>query len=63
LMDLRDPSTKESAVAQAYKVDGIPTKIIIDPQGRIRFETSGFSGDEATAVKELSAMIEFARKS
>ncbi|WP_433902674.1 redoxin domain-containing protein [Sphingobacterium puteale] len=63
LMDLRDPSTKESGVAQAYKVDGIPTKIIIDPQGRIRFETSGFSGDEATAVKELSAMIEFARKS
>lgn len=63
LMDLRDPSTKASAVAQAYKVDGIPTKIIIDPQGVIRFETSGFSGDEATAVKELSAMIEFARKS
>lgn len=63
LMDLRDPSSKESAVAQAYKVDGIPTKVIIDPQGRIRFETSGFSGDEATAVKELSAMIEFARKS
>lgn len=62
LMDLRDPSTKESAVAQAYKVDGIPTKVIIDQQGRIRFETSGFSGDEDTAVKELSAMIEFARK-
>lgn len=63
LMDLRDPSTKESAVAQAYKVDGIPTKVIIDPQGRIRFETSGFSGDDETAVKELSAMIEFVRKS
>ncbi len=62
LMDLRDPSTKESAVAQAYKVDGIPTKVIIDPQGRIRFETSGFSGDDETAVRELSAMIEFARK-
>ncbi|MDF2476916.1 MAG: redoxin protein [Sphingobacterium sp.] len=62
LMDLREPSTHESEVAQAYKVDGIPTKVIIDPQGRIRFETSGFSGDEETAVRELSAMIEFARK-
>ncbi len=62
LMDLRDPSTKESAAAKAYNVDGIPTKVIIDPQGRIRFETSGFAGDDEAVVKELSAMIEFARK-
>ncbi|WP_437918074.1 redoxin domain-containing protein [Sphingobacterium sp. LRF_L2] len=58
LMDLRDPSTRQSAVASAYKVNGIPTKIIIDTKGDIRFITSGFSSQEDVAVKELSLMIE-----
>lgn len=62
LMDLRDPQTKQSAVASAYKVEGIPTKIIIDAKGNIRFNTSGFSADADKAVKELSTMIEFAKK-
>ncbi|WP_293931831.1 TlpA family protein disulfide reductase [Sphingobacterium sp. UBA6645] len=62
LMDLRDPETKQSAVASAYQVEGIPTKIIIDPKGNIRFNTSGFSADADKAVKELSTMIEFAKK-
>lgn len=62
LMDLRDSETKESAVAKVYGVRGIPTKVIIDPNGQIRFNTSGFSADEEKAVSELSAMIEFARK-
>lgn len=62
LMDLRDPDTKASAVATAYKVKGIPAKFIIDPKGRIRFNTSGSSADMDNAVKELSDMIEFARK-
>lgn len=62
LMDLRNPATTESAVAKAYGVSGIPTKVIIDPNGQIRFITSGFSADEEKAVNELSTMIEFARK-
>src|SRR5690606_5039902 len=37
LMDLRDVETRESAVAKAYGVRGIPTKVIIDPKGQIRF--------------------------
>ncbi len=61
LMDLRNPETTESAVAKAYGVSGIPTKVIIDPNGQIRFITSGFSADEEKAVNELSTMIEFAR--
>lgn len=63
LMDLRNPDTKLSAVAASYKVNGIPTKIIIDREGRIRFNTSGFSAQEDAAIRELTAMIEFARKS
>ncbi|GGH06644.1 redoxin domain-containing protein [Sphingobacterium alkalisoli] len=62
LMDLRNPETKNSAVASSYQVQGIPTKIIIDPKGQIRFNTSGFSADADKAVKELSVMIEFAKK-
>lgn len=62
LMDLRNPETTESAVAKAYGVSGIPTKVVIDPKGQIRFVTSGFSADEEKAVNELSTMIEFARK-
>ncbi|MFD2943331.1 TlpA family protein disulfide reductase [Flavobacterium notoginsengisoli] len=62
LMDLRDPKTKDSAAASAFKVDGIPSKFIIDPKGNIRFNTSGFSADADKAVEELSYMIEFARK-
>lgn len=62
LMDLRDPKTNASAVASAYKVDGIPTKIIIDTHGQIRFSTSGFGADADKAVKELSNMIAFAKK-
>lgn len=63
LMDLRDPAqNNQSAVAAAYQVSGIPTKVIIDPKGRIRFKTSGFSPDIEKAVYELSAMIEFARE-
>lgn len=62
LMDLRDPETNNSAVASAYGVRGIPTKVVIDPNGRIRFNTSGFSADSERAVRELSTMIEYARK-
>lgn len=62
LMDLRDSKTKNSTVATAYKVRGIPAKFIVDPNGKIRFSTSGFSQDAEKAVEELSNMIEFAKK-
>jgi thiol-disulfide isomerase/thioredoxin len=63
LMDLRDSKTGSSAVAMAYKVDGIPAKFILDAKGNIRFSTSGFSDDADKAIEELSNMIEFAKKS
>ncbi|QEH42461.1 TlpA disulfide reductase family protein [Chitinophaga sp. XS-30] len=62
LMDLRDKSTQESKVAKLYGVSAIPTKIVIDPQGNIRFNVSGFGGLNEIAVEELSAMIEIARE-
>jgi peroxiredoxin len=39
-----------------YKVDGIPTKFIVDKNGMIRFKTVGFSDGEKLK-KEIELMI------
>lgn len=62
LMDLRDPKTRESAAAKSYNVEGIPNKFIVDINGNIRFNTSGFSQNMEKAIEELSYMIEYAKK-
>ena len=36
----------ENSVIGEYKVDGIPTKFVIDKSGKIRFKSIGFGGDE-----------------
>ena len=50
----------EFAVVSSYKVEGIPTKFIIDPEGNIRFKSVGFSGSEDALVQEISTMIDLA---
>ena len=50
----------EFAVVSSYKVEGIPTKFIIDPEGNIRFKSVGFSGSDDALVQEISTMIEMA---
>ncbi len=44
-------------VVSAYKVDGIPTKFVIDGDGNIRFKAVGFSGTDDGVVKEIDAMV------
>ncbi len=51
--------TDDKVITQ-YKVDGIPTKFIIDKNGKIRFKSVGFSGSDDKLVQELSAMIDMA---
>ncbi|WP_316825000.1 TlpA disulfide reductase family protein [Pedobacter miscanthi] len=51
----KDPSKFD--VVSAYKVDGIPTKFVIDGDGNIRFKAVGFSGSDDGVVKEIDAMI------
>ena len=46
-----------------FKVSGIPTKFVLDKNGRIRFKAVGFNGKEEETVEELSTMIELASKS
>ena len=61
-MDPKDPSTRRSPAADAFKVDGIPAKFIIDGKGRIRFSVSGFSGKAEAAAEEVAQMVEMVRK-
>ena len=49
-----------SAVSASYNVAGIPTKLVIDPQGVLRFRALGFNGDVDETVAELEAMIRIA---
>ena len=62
-MDPRDPATKHSPAADAFKIDGIPAKFIIDGQGKVRFKLSGFEGKNEAAAEEVVQMVEMARKS
>lgn len=57
----KDPSKYD--VIEQYKVEGIPTKFIIDGNGNIRFKKVGFSGSAEGTVKELDMMIALAKDS
>lgn len=61
LMDLKNAEGVNPVVTN-YKVEGIPTKFVIDRNGNIRFKFTGFSGGEDAAVEEISAMVEMANK-
>ena len=52
----------DNQVVEKYKVSGIPTKFIIDPNGTLRFKAVGFSGDTDGTVEELESMIQLAGK-
>ena len=51
----------ENKVVEAYGVEGIPTKFMIDKNGKIRFKSVGFGGDDDKLVDELSLMIEMVK--
>jgi peroxiredoxin/tetratricopeptide (TPR) repeat protein len=51
----------ENTVIEAYKVEGIPTKFIIDKRGMIRFKNVGFMGSTDKLVEELTRIIEMLR--
>lgn len=61
LYDEKD-SSEAYKVVSAYKVNGIPTKFILDKTGKIRFKSIGGDSNEDKLVNELSTMIELAGK-
>lgn len=59
-MDFKDKSTGQSPVAALFNVTMLPTKLVIDQKGIIRFRNSGYiTVDEA--IPEISAMVEKSR--
>ena len=52
------PMDRDQHVADAYGVLGIPTKVIIDPKGRVRYRSLGFSGNTDATAEELTLVIE-----
>ncbi|MCK8493979.1 TlpA family protein disulfide reductase [Spirosoma sp. RP8] len=52
------PIDASQRVSRAYKVQGIPTKVVIDPKGRVRYRQIGYSGDPETTVNELTLVVE-----
>lgn len=43
--------------ARDYDISGIPTKVIIGPEGKMRFKKVGYSGNNEEMVQELDIMI------
>ncbi|GAB3759346.1 TlpA family protein disulfide reductase [Spirosoma pomorum] len=56
--DFTVPLDGSQRVSKAYKVQGIPTKVIIDPKGRVRYRHVGYSGDPEATVDELTLVVE-----
>ncbi|GAB4024532.1 redoxin domain-containing protein [Spirosoma koreense] len=56
------PIDDQQRVAKAYKVLGIPTKVVIGPNGRVRYRYVGYSGDPESTVNELSMVVEMLKE-
>lgn len=50
----------DNKVVEQFKVEGIPTKFVIDKNGIIRFKAIGFDGSDDKLMNELTAMIDMA---
>ncbi len=58
LLDEKNDEGRQAKVVSSYKVEGIPTKFIIDKDGNIRFKYVGYSGSSDKVLEEVSNMIE-----
>jgi peroxiredoxin len=56
----RQKDGNDFVVVQEFKVDGIPTKFIIDRNSNIRFKSVGYDGNNEALVNEIAAMIAIA---
>jgi len=58
LIDEKGEDGRQSKVVSQFKVEGIPTKFIIDANGNIRFKHVGFSGSAEGLLEEVSTMVD-----
>ncbi len=52
----------DNQVIKSYRVEGIPTKFILDKNGKIKFKVVGSSDNPEAIVDEVSAMIDLVLK-
>lgn len=58
LLDEKVKGSNSFEVAEKYGVTGIPTKVIIGPDGRMKYKSVGFSGDPTKVVKEIDIIVD-----
>lgn len=62
LLDMpKNSSARSFATTTEYGISGIPSKIIIGPQGNIRFKKVGYSGNNEQMLQEIDMMIELSK--
>jgi peroxiredoxin len=61
LIDEKDDAGAQAKVISQFKVNGIPTKFIIDKNGNIRFKHVGYDGSDDAVVNIVSSMIDMAK--
>lgn len=57
LMDENDTTGKQGMVANTFVIQRIPTKLVIDKKGNIRFKDEGFPGTNSQLLDELLTMV------
>ncbi|RFZ94149.1 hypothetical protein D0C36_00915 [Mucilaginibacter conchicola] len=60
LMDEKGEDGRQSKIVSQFKVDGIPTKFVIDKNGNIRFKYVGYSGSSEAVLDEVTNMVDLA---
>ena len=60
LLDEKNEEGRQAKVVGSYKVEGIPTKFIIDKNGNIRFKYVGYSGSSEKVLDEVTNMVTLA---
>ncbi|MDB5127520.1 TlpA disulfide reductase family protein [Mucilaginibacter sp.] len=60
LIDEKGEDGRQAKVVSQFKVDGIPTKFVIDKNGNIRFKYVGYSGSADAVLDEVTNMVEMA---
>ncbi|GAA4465306.1 hypothetical protein GCM10023189_45690 [Nibrella saemangeumensis] len=52
------PLDFDNKVSSAYRVEGIPTKFVIDQEGSIRYRSIGFDGNPEKTITEIATVID-----
>lgn len=56
------PLDLQQKVSTAYGVLGIPTKVVIGPDGRIRYRAIGYTGTPEATVNEVTLVVELLKE-